>query len=237
MLENSERWKRRLKRFIRQMHRRVSPPGPINLIGDRDIEWSYVAARIPPGTKRVLDFGNGGSPLALTAALKGHDVTALDINDVHWPYKHPLLSFVKGDIRGFRPNSTFDIVINCSTIEHVGLRGRYGVSEPSPDGDLDAMNQIRQIMAPGGTMLLTLPVGQDALFSPMCRIYGHGRLPQLLQGFVIREEVYWTKDPANRWNQVGKMQALQFEAFAGSDDPLRSRYGLGCYTLEVLGES
>lgn len=38
----------------------------------------------------------------------------------------------------------FNLVLNCSTIEHVGLGGRYNSTE-APDGDLEAMQEAARV--------------------------------------------------------------------------------------------
>jgi len=203
-----------------------------NLRGDRDIEWSFVAAFMPRGPGRALDFGPGQSSLGLLAAQRGFDVTCVDREPVQWYYRHPRLHFVKSDLLELASDvAGFDLVINCSTVEHVGLPGRYGVTESRPDGDLEAMARLRGLMNPGATMLLTVPVGEDALFSPLCRVYGIARLPRLLDGFDVREALYWVKDAENRWVQVEQAAALAQRAYAGSFNPLRNHYGLGCFVL------
>jgi len=120
---------------------------------------------------------------------------------------------------------------NCSTVEHVGLVGRYGVTENRPDGDLEAMARLRELMKPGGIMLLTIPVGRDAVFAPLCRVYGRERLPLLLEGYIVEKEAFWVKDRENRWVQADRETALDFEASAGSWDPLQNVYALGCFVL------
>lgn len=203
-----------------------------NLIGDRDIEWSWVASQMPSGPGNALDFGNGGSYLGLIAAQRGFTVTAFDLGPVQWPYVHPQLQFVQGDILKLSlPLSHFDLVINCSSVEHVGLIGRYGVAEERANGDLEAMVRLRGLMKPGGVMLLTIPMGQDAVFAPLCRVYGIQRLPQLLSGFSIMKKSYWVKDDHNRWIQCDKETVLDFEASAGSWDPLQNVTALGCFIL------
>jgi hypothetical protein len=201
----------------------------LNLEGDREIEWSWVAACIPQGPGVALDFGPGGSHLGLIAAQRGFNVTAVDLGSVQWPYAHPDLRFVQGDILKLTfPINHFDLVINCSVIEHVGLAGRYGVSESASDGDLEAMSRLRQLMKPGAVMLCTIPVGQDAVFVPFHRVYGAERLPRLLDGFSLETEVYWIKDSKNRWVTCDKGTALSFEASA---EPGHMVYGLGCFIL------
>jgi SAM-dependent methyltransferase len=190
---------------------------------------------MPSGPGEALDFGNGGSLLGLIAAQCGFDVTAVDLEVVEWPYVHPRLRFMQGDILKLPlPKEHFDLVINCSTVEHVGLVGRYGVTESRADGDLEAMARLRELMKPGGIMVLTVPLGQDAISAPMTRIYGGQRLPRLLADYEIEREVYWVKDEQNRWILSGKDMALSFKASMGSWDVLKNVSALGCFVLKKL---
>jgi len=203
-----------------------------NLAGDRDTEWSWVSSQIPSGPGEALDFGSGSSFLGLIAAQRGFKVTAVDLEPVQWYYVHPGLQFIHGDILKVSiPTNHFDLVINCSTVEHVGLAGRYGVTEDNPDGDLKAMARLRELMKPGGIMLLTIPVGQDAVFVPLHRVYGAQRLPRLLEDYKVEKEVFWVKDNQNRWVLAEKESALKFKASAESRSPLRNVYALGCFVL------
>jgi 2-polyprenyl-3-methyl-5-hydroxy-6-metoxy-1,4-benzoquinol methylase len=203
-----------------------------NLVGDRDIEWSWIASQMPSGPGEALDFGNGSSHLGLIAAHRGFLVTAVDLEPVQWPYAHHNLHFIRGDILKLPlPENHFDLVINCSTVEHVGLAGRYSVTEDRAGGDLEAMARLRELMKPNGVMLLTMPVGQDAVFAPLCRVYGAQRLPQLLKGFTIEKEVFWAKNTQNQWVNCGREEALSFKASAGSWDPLENVYAIGCFVL------
>jgi SAM-dependent methyltransferase len=199
--------------------------GGINLEGDRDIEWSWVSSQIPSGPGEALDFGPGGSHLGLIAARKGLNVVAVDLQPVHCAYKHPGVRFLEGDILDIElPKDHFDVILNCSTVEHVGLTGRYGVINLRPEGDMAAMERLRQFMRTDGTMLLTIPIGQDAVFAPLHRVYGPVRLPKLLKNFFVEKEEYWVKDPQNRWVLGDKEEAL-------ARKPLEKLYGLGCFML------
>ena len=204
-----------------------------NLAGDRDIEWSWVSAQMPDGPGEALDFGTGGSHLGLIAAQRGFNVTAVDLGQIQWYYTHPELQFVQGDILKLSlPAKHFSLVINCSTVEHVGLAGRYGVTEDSADGDIQAMAHLTELMVPGGIMLLTIPVGQDAVFAPLSRVYGAKRLPGLLEGYTIEKEAFWVKDNQNRWQLSERGNAINFRASAGSWNPLKNIYALGCFVLK-----
>ncbi|MBI4569982.1 MAG: DUF268 domain-containing protein [Planctomycetes bacterium] len=200
---------------------------PRDLSGDRHIEWSFVAAHVPPGPGRALDFGPGGSFLSLVAAHAGHEVVAVDLLPCQWTWEHPALTFHQGDLRasGLAARS-FDLIVNCSTVEHVGLAGRYGVASAEQDGDLDAMTFLRSLMKPGGVMLLTVPVGRDAVFPPLHRVYGPERLPRLLAGLLVEHEQHWVKNATNRWTSVGRDEAL-------ARQPEERLYGLGCFVLRA----
>src|SRR5438445_13828191 len=107
-----------LVRFYRKLS---DPPGP-NLRGDRDIEYSWIAGHRPEGPGQALEFGCGQSYLALVAVHRGFKVTAIDLTPINWPYVHPNLSFHQRDLFDMRFSpSSLDLVINCSTVEHVGL--------------------------------------------------------------------------------------------------------------------
>jgi SAM-dependent methyltransferase len=197
----------------------------LDLTGDRDVEWTWVAARIPQGPGEALDFGCGQSALGLVAAHRGFRVTAVDLMDVAWPYQEEHLVFLRGDILELPLEpGRFDLVLNCSAIEHVGLAGRYGVASSRPDGDLAAMERMRALLKRDGRMLLTVPAGRDAVFAPLHRVYGPERLPRLLEGFTVETREYWLKDPENRWARAEEAAVL-------ATVPRERLYGLACFVL------
>jgi SAM-dependent methyltransferase len=78
-------------------------------------------------------------------------------------------------------------------IEHVGL-GRYG--EPiDPDGDLRAIGEMTRVLAPGGTLLIAVPVGRPRIAFNAHRVYDYeafrdyfGQL-ELVEFTLIRDRV------------------------------------------------
>jgi hypothetical protein len=204
-----------------------------NLEGDRDIEWTWLSANLPSGKGKALDFGTGDSNLAFEAALRGYTVTSIDLTEpVVRPVDHPGVRYQRTDLLEMHPaKDSLDLVLNCSTVEHVGLSGRYGVTDPRPDGDLEAMKILHRAMKRGALMVMTIPVGKDAVFPPLCRVYGKERLPRLLKGFSIKKEEYWWKHGSNIWTPCTRAQALSFEASAGSWNYLENSYALGCFVL------
>jgi hypothetical protein len=148
---------------------------------------------------------------------------ALDREDIPLLYEHERVSRLTADILD-RPlgDRRFDQIVNCSSVEHVGLGGRYGSGESS-DGDLEAMGIMADALADGGRMILTIPVGRDGVFAPQHRIYGEERLPLLLERYRIAEEQYWHKQGA-AWTPTDRATALATE---GSE----SFYSLGLFVL------
>jgi hypothetical protein len=190
--------------------RRIAERDGATLVGDRAIEWSFCLARLADGPGTTLDFGADIGFLSLAAAQREHDVVALDRMPPVLEYRHPRVTPVQGDILD-RPleGRLFDQIINCSSIEHVGLAGRYGSFEDA-NGDLKAMAIMRDLLEADGRMIVTIPVGRDLVCAPLHRIYGHERLPRLLEGYAVLEAQYWLRDPAaSAWTQVDRENALQ----------------------------
>jgi len=215
--------------FLIRFYRRISEPPAPNLRGERDVEYSWVASNIPNGPGTALDFGCGTSWMGFLAARKGFKVTAIDLRPVGHFYKHPALNVIQGDVHKMKfCQESYDLIFNCSSIEHVGLSGRFGVTEQNDDGDLQAMTTLGKLLKAQKLMLLTVPVGRDRVFRPMHRVYGRERLPKLLDGWEVLKKEYWAKDDANRWVHVD-------ESFALDREPTLHCYGLGLFMLRRPG--
>jgi hypothetical protein len=210
-------------RGAQRVSRRLSPGSGPSLSGDRWVEWSFCVSRLTEGPGRTLDFGADIAFLSLAAAQRGHDVVALDRLPSSGEFDHPRVRYLEADVLSHDfGDERFDQIINCSSVEHVGLGGRYGSSAAS-DGDLEAMATLRAALAPAGRMILTIPVGRDHVAAPLHRIYGEQRLPALLEGYSVDEEQYWCKLDG-RWREAERARALNV---AGSD----SFYALGLFVL------
>jgi SAM-dependent methyltransferase len=213
-----------IKRINKKINHYLNPKA-LDLTGDREIEWAFVAGHIPDKAGSALDFGCGDMPVGLVAALKGYDVYGIDLTQIHWSFINPSIKFIKGDLNSHNfENQKFDVILNCSTIEHVGLPGRYGSANES-DGDLRAMQRLLTLLKPRGRLLMTIPVGQDRVCVPYHRIYGAERLQRLLEGSENLLEEYWIKRPGNnQWVQSERDEALSIKG--GS-----AFYGLGLFVL------
>jgi SAM-dependent methyltransferase len=199
--------------------------GP-TLSGDRDIEWSWVASRLLREPGRVLDLGPGLGLLTVAAASLGHDVVAVDLEPRQFRFDHPKVRYVQGDFNQVElDRASFDQALVCSTIEHVGLAGRYG-SSAEEEADIAAMSRLATLLRPEAEVLITLPVGRDAVFPPYHRVYGEQRLPRLLEPFAVVEDDYWAKADSTVWSPIDRKGALAEE---GSP----TYYALGLLRLRV----
>lgn len=204
---------------------RLTPAGSApTLAGDRDIEWSWVATHLRESPGQVLDFGAGIGFASLAASFHGHEVVAVDLEPCQFRFEAPTVRYVRGDLiqLELEPES-FDQVVNCSTIEHVGIAGRYG-STSYEEGDFVAMRKLIELLRPGGEMLLTLPVGLGGVFPPHHRVYDARRLERLLVPLQVVEERYWAKSSGARWEEVDRATATTQVASA-------SYYGIGTFVL------
>jgi SAM-dependent methyltransferase len=210
----------------------AAPPNKINIWGERQVEWTFISSEIPQGPGDALEFGCENGYLSLLAARKGFQVTALDLEPQKFSWQVPNVQFLQADLlKTEMPADKYDLVINCSSVEHVGLAGRYGINESATDGDLEVMQRLGRTLKPGGKFLVTLPCGRDLVASPWHRVYGKDRLPRLLSGLRVEKELYWIKDEENRWVATDRNTALDFVPVVHPSDPHQCSYGLAGFVL------
>lgn len=213
-----------------------APPAKINIWGERQVEWTFISAQMPQGPGEALEFGCEFGYLSLLAARKEFHVTALDLQQQNFPWQDSRVDFLQGDLLQLDlPKDSFDLVINCSSVEHVGLAGRYGIELTENDGDLAAMQRMLALLKPGGTLLMTCPCGRDLVAAPWHRVYGNDRLPRLLAGFTPLKQVFYVKDTENRWVETDRASALSAAPGVHSTDPHQCSYALGCFVLTKGG--
>lgn len=71
------------------------------------------------------------------------------------------------------------------TVEHIGL-GRYG--DPlNPEADLKAINELKRVTAPGGSLLFVVPIGKAKIMYNAHRIYSYQQIISYFNNFVLKE--------------------------------------------------
>ena len=200
---------------------------------DREIEWGFLLHHLEPATEFIasaLDFGPmpPSAPTSQLALRQGYRVVAVGLENI--ALKHPFLEYILADINEIEQPGRFDVIINISTTEHVGL-GRYG-DPVGPAFDLRAMERLRLWMRPFASMYMTIPIGQDAVIGNYHRVYGEERLPKLLEGYAILEEQYWRKSFGDEWFRCDRKKALAEVATPlPVESPLYLYYAIGGFVL------
>lgn len=199
-----------------------SEPIP-NLNGDRNIEWSWCIKYLPHN-KKVLDVGCCYSIISPVAARFGNQVTGVDLNN-EIDYSFPNFKLILGNIVDLNFQEKFDCIVLASTVEHIGLSGRYNSPEDE-DGDLKTMASLKKCLATDGEVIVTIPFGKDGVFKPFHRVYGRARLPKLFSGFIVLEREFWIKSDLHNWSSVSEEWAL-------NEQGLATYYGLGLFRLKL----
>ncbi len=210
----------------------AQPVSPINIRGERNVEWAFLSTEMPSGPGEAIEFGCEQGYMSLLAAQKGFHVVANDLEEQSFTWQHPDVEFRQGDfLKLDLPRNHFDLAINCSSVEHVGVAGRYGIEVTQDEGDIEVMKRLADTLKLGGLLLMTAPCGRDAVMVPWCRVYGAQRLPRLFAPFEVVKESYWIKDDKNRWVACRRETALDFQPRNDPNDGHGCAYALGCFVL------
>lgn len=131
--------------FEGRRYRYLFHPYGATIRGERIVEVPIAleALRAHAG-QRVLEVGN----------VLGHYVEGThDVVD-----KYELAPrCINEDILEFRPAGRYDFIISVSTVEHIG----WHEEERDPEKAVRALHHMRNLLAPGGNMLVTMPWGQN----------------------------------------------------------------------------
>lgn len=177
----------RLRVRVREWERRS-----LRLFGGlagRDVEYSFALRVLTGDPFHVLDIGSCDSLLPLRLAKMGHTVTVCDFRP--YPERHPRIRTVQCDFfQNSFAASEFDAVTLISTIEHLGIGG-YGM-DVQPDADFRIMEEIKRVLRPDGTLVITTPFNEPEMELPEFeRWYDRKRLAWLMQGWQLLEVSYW----------------------------------------------
>ncbi len=183
------------------------PAGGFDLDGEKLLDWGWICVNLPRGQKKALEVGCGESPVIPAMLALGYEVVGIDFQD-RLANLVSGFTLLRGDYNQLTLNSEFDVVVACSSIEHIGLSGLYGSAE-DPFGDLKATKKILDLLVVGGLLFLTIPVGRDAVHKPWHRVYGKERLPSLLSGFEIVHQRFLSKEPNAPWRETSFERALE----------------------------
>lgn len=186
------------KPLIRLMYKFVDVEfsGNVAIVDDRMIEYSYALSRVLQNIKqnsKVLDVGCVAriNVIPQTLCELGYSVTGIDVRN--FLYKHPNFNFIQGNITTLK-DMKFDIVTLVSTLEHIGIKGRYGISDNDDHADYETIYSLWDNLSYEGTLILTVPFAEVGKQFGINRIYDDKRVDRLFKGmFRITEKVYYER--------------------------------------------
>jgi SAM-dependent methyltransferase len=175
----------------------------------RALEYAFAVNRaVACGRGRILDVGCTSSRNYLPVVLAFLDFNVVGLDTRDFLFRHPRFEFVKADIRDTGlPGASFDCVCAISTLEHIGLSGRYGVDREDPEGALSAVREIGRLLRAGGAFVLTLPFGRAEVVGSLHRVYDGAQLDRLVQGWDRVEERYFWRDESGIWTACTAAEA------------------------------
>jgi SAM-dependent methyltransferase len=155
-------------------------------VDERCVEYPWLIAQLSDRAERVLDAGSVLNHDYLvehpTIRVKTLHILTLAPEDVcFWQQR---ISYLFGDLQDI-PIRTgyYDTVVCVSTLEHVGFDNAHYTGGPAHAIDHNAhrtvMSELRRVLAPGGTLFLTVPFGTPREFSRM-QVFDRPRLDQAL---------------------------------------------------------
>jgi SAM-dependent methyltransferase len=65
---------------------------------------------------------------------------------------------ISEDVVSFQPDKRYDLIVSISTLEHVG----WDEERRQPTKSIDAIANLKSLLAPGGHILFTVPVGYNS---------------------------------------------------------------------------
>lgn len=195
-------------------------PGVRNLfykkfVSERIVEDPFVlnSINLPRGSK-ILDFGCYSSIVPFQLASLGYKVFGVDY--YYYPYKHPNFKFLQGDFLDISfKASFFECVYAISSIEHVGI-GYYPL-ERKNTSDQDIVDKFYRILKPGGTLIVTVPVGKNRTFKTV-KVYDKPSLIGLFKRFNLVKDEYFVRKSDTIWVNTSYREAYKTPV------PIKKRY-------------
>lgn len=135
----------------------------------------------------------------------------LKLTGLDWrSHPRPHATVIQGDVLEQDFGPVFDVIVSISAIEHIGL-GHYDSDPIAKLGDVQAMQNARSWLKPGGRMYLDVPYGRWDVVGDSHRVYNDTALNVRLldgwnvlwQGWAKRQEAWTvtTEKPQGPWVQ------------------------------------
>ena len=179
----------------------------------------WALERIPPHVKNHVDVGSDVNYVGMLATRL--HVTFVDIRPLDVVVEN--LDSVTGSVTQLPFGDASISSISClHVVEHVGL-GRYGDSL-DPHGTVKACRELARVIAPGGALLLSLPVGRPRTAFNAHRVHAPQDIVQYVDGLELVE-----------FSFVDDGGELRLDA--PLDDAAKADYGCGLFRFTKSGQA
>jgi len=159
---------------------------------EREVEIAVAAEAVKSrAAARILEVGN---------VLSWYMPVAHAVVD---KYEHGA-GVINADVVDFDPGRRYDLVVSISTLEHVG----WDEHPRDPEKVVRAVARLKRLLAPGGRLLITAPLGYNPGFDALLEA---GRLGFDRLSFLRRD------DRTHQWSEIEAQAAYA----AAVRDPFR----------------
>ena len=203
---------------------------------ERAVELLLATQTYKPGA-RVLDVGHANAQkchlLMLKTLAEPRRLTGIDIAPPTYDVGEYYERTISGDITRIpEADGSFDVVWCISTIEHVGLDNSAYTTDFTLEGNADmrAARELLRVVAPGGTLLLTVPYGRSENLG-WSRNYDRARWQAMLDNFrpsADVHELYFRHTYGRGWEPAPPEEL----AYVGYYD--QANYGAGAMAAVVV---
>lgn len=178
----------------------------------------------PAWAARIIKENNPEKHIDISSTLHFCSILSVFLPVEFYDYRPakldlPNLKSLAGDLMKLPFESNSVESISCMhTIEHVGL-GRYG--DPLDyDGDIKAVNELKRVLAPGGTLLFVVPLGaKDVICFNAHRIYSKEQVLSLFSDLELKEFALIPENEQDGGLVINPSKELLEKQF----------YGCGCF--------
>lgn len=200
-------------------------------VSERAIEYLWVCARLRDlRAGQILDVGCKEGLPTTEILRRWNFVYGIEPN-ISEQISGENYCILPGDIRSTEfPDCSMDAVVAISTLEHIGVAGRYGVTENDETGDYRAAAEIHRILKRGGGFYGSVPFGRGTS-RPLNRLYDAGRLLGVLTGFQLVDLAYF-----KYYEEYGLWLEVDASAAELNDWDTEPWYSLACFFARKSGQ-
>jgi SAM-dependent methyltransferase len=183
-----------------QYYRRFTPKKTFSVQG-KDYLYFYNLYNITWKNERCVEI-----PFVWQAIQDNANKTILELGNVlswYFPIHHAVLDkyevaegVINEDIVDFNPPTKYDLIVSISTFEHIG----WDETPREPQKILRAIKQVKCLLADGGKLVLTVPLGYNTALDEYLR-----------DGSIRFTKQYFLQKGADNpaWNEIEEKSALE----------------------------